>query len=71
MSVESEEKTGMLVLQRNIGEKVIITFQTEKETLSVEVIVTSLDKGKVKLGFIAPRSIVIDREEIWLKKNKS
>ena len=30
----------------------------------VEIIVTEIDRGKVRLGFIADRSVVILREEL-------
>jgi carbon storage regulator len=50
----------MLVLTRKVGEKIII---------SDNIVVTVLDvrDGVIKLGFTAPKNIVINREEIHRK----
>lgn len=47
----------MLVLSRSIGEKVVIGDD-------VTVTVLSVDRGKVRLGFTAPKSVKILREEL-------
>lgn len=47
----------MLVLTRKMGEKVIIGTD-------IEVIVLDVRGDKVKLGFVAPRQVPIQREEI-------
>lgn len=47
----------MLIIARHKGQRVSIGQD-------VEVIVTELSKGSVKLGFIAPRSLQITRGEL-------
>lgn len=51
----------MLVLSRKVGEKVIV-FLPDGETLVV--CVTETDRGHVRLGFDAPKSLRIYREEL-------
>jgi carbon storage regulator len=48
----------MLILSRNIGEAVMIDE-------SIKVVVLSVNGHKVRLGFQAPLSIPIYREEIF------
>jgi len=50
----------MLVLSRCIGESVMIDDD-------IEVIVTAVEGGRVKLGFTAPQEVLIHRKEIWLR----
>lgn len=52
----------MLVLTRKLGERVRIGDD-------VEVFVVGVSKGRVKLGFRAPREVVISRSEVCLQKN--
>jgi carbon storage regulator len=47
----------MLVIGRRVGERIFINETTAITVLHVQ-------KGKVKLGFDAPRSVSIIREEI-------
>lgn len=47
----------MLVLTRKLGEKVVVEEQ-------IEVVVLEIRAGQVKLGFNAPRQIVVNRAEI-------
>lgn len=54
----------MLVLTRRPGDRVIIETGAER----IEVVCCEVGRGQVKLGFIAPESVSVDREEIWLKK---
>lgn len=51
---------GMLVIQRKLGEKVMVGDKTE-------IVVLELDSHRVKLGFNAPEEVAIDRFEIWKK----
>lgn len=57
----------MLVLSREIGESIVITTEDGTE---VELTVLAVDANgrKVSLGFKAPRSVQIDRHEIYLEK---
>jgi carbon storage regulator len=48
----------MLVLTREVGEKVVIADE-------VKVTVLEISGGQVKLGFEAPDDIAIHRLEIW------
>ena len=50
----------MLVLSRKLGEKLYIGDGPDM----VEVIVTSIDRGKVRLGFVAPQHVSILRKEL-------
>ena len=47
----------MLLLKRGIGEKVVISD-------NITVTVVDIERGKVRLGFDAPREIPIFREEL-------
>jgi carbon storage regulator len=47
----------MLVLSRKLGEKIDIGNNC---TLTV----VDIDRGKVRLGFEAPKDLIIDRQEI-------
>jgi carbon storage regulator len=58
----------MLVLKRDIQEAIVI----ETPDGLVEITILSIeDNGRgVKLGFLAPRSIQIDRKELFESKRK-
>jgi carbon storage regulator len=47
----------MLVLTRNVGEKIIIDDQ-------IKVTVVAIKGGKVRLGIEAPDLVRVDREEV-------
>lgn len=51
----------MLVLSRKPGQRIIIDGQTVLEVID-------FSRGKVRLGFTAPKSIRIDREEIHYRR---
>lgn len=55
----------MLVLSRKVGEKIVIDGK--------RIIVTVLEirPDKVRLGFIAPKEVKIDREEVQKRKQES
>jgi len=48
----------MLVLTRKTNETVILTVGD----ITIEVVVTRIDSGRVQLGFIAPQSVNILRD---------
>lgn len=50
----------MLVLTRNIGEKIIINYHGKL----IEVVLLDVDRGKIRLGIVAPRDVPILREEL-------
>ena len=50
----------MLVLTRNIGETIIINGD-------IEVTVTDIQGGQVRVGIEAPKDVIIHREEIHNK----
>jgi carbon storage regulator len=53
----------MLVLSRRKNESVMIGD-------NIEVTVTDFSQGQVKLGFAAPKEVVITRKELYIKKTK-
>jgi carbon storage regulator CsrA len=55
----------MLVLNRRIGEAVVIDGK-----VLVEVVEVNWTQRKVKLGFTAPREITIDRSEVSERRRK-
>jgi len=55
----------MLVLARYVGERLILTAGTD--TIIIEV--TSTGYEKARLGITAPRSVDIQREEIYVQQN--
>jgi carbon storage regulator CsrA len=52
----------VLALSRNVGERIIICTE-EVLGRNIEVVVIGVQGHRVKLGFEAPRNIVIQREE--------
>jgi carbon storage regulator CsrA len=54
----------MLILGVAEGERVLL----DCGTYTVAVMVTGVDRGRVQLGFDAPRCVVIDREEVAERK---
>jgi carbon storage regulator len=50
----------MLILSRKVGESIRIGDD-------IEVVVSSVDKNKVKLGISSPRHIPVYREELYRK----
>jgi len=50
----------MLVLSRKTNESVLIGD-------GIEVIVIGIQGNRVRLGFIAPESLKINRKEVWLQ----
>ena len=51
----------MLVLSRNIGERIMIGED-------VVITIADIKKNKVRLGFEAPNECIIDREEVFNRK---
>jgi carbon storage regulator len=54
----------MLILTRRIGESVLIGDD-------IEVVVTAVDFGQVRLGFSAPRQVEIVRSELRDQRRKT
>ena len=54
----------MLVLKRSVNEEIIITVNGHMVT----VVVAEARNGAVKLGFTAPPSVIVDRREVWERK---
>ncbi len=55
--LSTKEGTTMLVLTRQVGEKIIVAGQ-------IEITVVAINGGKVRLGVVAPEEVRVDREEI-------
>lgn len=51
----------MLVLSRRKGETIVITLPNGE---AIEMTVTCIERGAVKFGFTAEKSIRIDRKEV-------
>lgn len=56
----------MLVLARQVGQQIIM----EHEGVMIVVEVVSMRPGEVKIGVEAPKSVSVDRREIWLKRKR-
>ncbi len=50
----------MLVLSRKIGEKIVINN-------NIEITIVSVDRGKVRIGVVAPKDVPVNRLEIQTK----
>lgn len=55
----------MLVLSRREKQKIIIVDGNR-----IEITILGCDNGKVKIGIDAPKSVSVDREEIWDRKQR-
>ena len=53
----------MLVLSRNLGDKVTVGGGNSGCPV-IEVTVVDIDRGKIRLGFTAPRNVPIYRNEL-------
>jgi len=54
----------MLVLTRRVGQKIIINKG------QIEVKVMRNNRGQMGIGILAPKNMEVDREEIYLKKQR-
>ena len=55
-------KLGQLVLSRRVGQRIFL------DGGRIIVTVIQADRGKARLGILAPPDVAIDREEIHLSK---
>lgn len=55
----------MLVLSRNVGQKLRITLEDGRK---IDVVVVDIRGDKVRIGVEADRTIRVDREEIAISK---
>jgi len=55
----------MLVLSRKSGERIVMP------SLELALTVISVEGNRVRLGIVAPKKIVVNREEIAQPKSKS
>lgn len=55
----------MLILSRKMGQAIILTTAAGEE---IRIVPTVVREGQVHLGFEAPSSVVVDREEIHERK---
>jgi carbon storage regulator len=47
----------MLVLSRKVGEEIVIGND-------IRIKVVAVDGGKVRIGIVAPKDVIVDRQEI-------
>ena len=59
----------MLNLTRYPGQKIVVTHEKSGDQLTVEVVAVNPDK-QVRLGMAAPRTFLIDREEIHEQRKR-
>jgi carbon storage regulator len=55
----------MLILSRRQGESVVITLASGE---LIEVTVLAMHANQVRIGVDAPKTVAVDRQEIYLKK---
>lgn len=55
----------MLVLSRKCGEKVMIVVPPSDKEVVIEVTLVELRPDRARIGFEAPRSVSIHRQEIY------
>ena len=63
----------MLVLSRQKNESIIISLENKDgKAIEVEVMISDVRGGKVRLGINAPREVQVHRLEIWeiIKREK-
>lgn len=53
----------MLILTRRVGESLIIMDD-------IKITVAQVRGGQVRIGIEAPKHVSVDREEIWISKQK-
>jgi carbon storage regulator len=53
----------MLVLTRNVGEKIVIDG-------NIQVTVVAIKGNKVRIGIEAPENVRVDREEVHQRRNE-
>jgi carbon storage regulator CsrA len=58
----------MLVLTRSVGQRVILNPGLMSQ---ITVAVERMSNGEVRLSFRAPRSVRIEREEVWRGRAKA
>ena len=54
----------MLVLSRKKDERVIITDDRHPDDPPIEICVVHIDRGKIRLGFVAPNYVRFMRSEL-------
>ncbi len=53
----------MLILSREEGEVIVIAG-------SIRITVVEIREGRVRLGVEAPQDVIVDREEVWYRRNR-
>jgi carbon storage regulator CsrA len=51
----------MLVLTRRPGEKIVLRLEDGRE---IEIVLVETDRGRVRLGVAAPRTVTVSRGEL-------
>jgi carbon storage regulator CsrA len=51
---------------RRSGEEVVITLEDGRK---IVVLLVNIDRNRARIGIEAPRSIEVDRREIWQRKH--
>jgi carbon storage regulator len=53
----------MLVLTRKIGQEIVIGD-------NIRIKVVAIDGGRVRIGVVAPKDVVVDRQEIYDRRKQ-
>lgn len=62
---DSNKNSGLLILTRRQGESIIIGEEGE-----IKITILGINRNQVKVGVDAPKQISVDREEVFLRKQK-
>lgn len=64
MPAIAETKTGYLALSRRVGETIFLTVPPSDAETVIEVTVFASERGKVRIGTLAPKFTIIERAEL-------
>ena len=60
----------MLVFSHLVNDKAYITVPPSTEPTVIEIVPLDIRDRKVRIGYAAPRNVVVDREKVYHAKRK-
>jgi carbon storage regulator len=57
----------MLMLTRQVGERIVMTLEDGR---TITILMAALKPGSARIGIDAPVTIGVDREEIYVRKQR-